>query len=303
MDIENLREFDIDLGNNMTRSANCGAFEIGDHVVIEEKFDGSCSSVSKNPETGILEAYSRKQHLDFKNTLNGFYEYVETLNPVAFAEGIIVFGEWSGKKNKIIYNKENTGKWYVFDMYDVATQSYLPYETVKTWCDTYGFTCIHLLYDGEFRGWDHVRTFLQKPNYGDIQEGCVIKNQSKLKDKSNRQPYYLKIVNDEFKESMKIRQPRERDSEVEAAKAQAEAFAEQIVTQNRAEKILLKLRDEGILNDKIIPEDMKTIVKHLPKRMYDDCVKEEPEIVRAMGEYAGKSISARTMQLARALLL
>lgn len=33
---------------------------------------------------------------------------------------------------------------------------------------------------------------------------------------------------------------------------------------------------------------MQIIYKNLPKRIYEDCLKEEPEIIQKAGNYAGK---------------
>ena len=302
MDIDNLREFDIDLGDGMTRQANNGAFELGDRVVIEEKIDGSCASIAFNEETGKLEACSKKRVLDFNNTLNGFYHYAQNLDKRAFAPGLIFFGEWTGAKNKIVYDKKYIGRWYVFDIFDTYSQEYASWDVVKAWCKTYGFLHAHLFYDGEFKGWDHVKSFLHSPNYGDVQEGVVIKNMSKLNDSDNRLPFYLKIVNDDFKESMKIRKPKIEDPEVAAEKAKAEEFASQIVTVNRVQKAMLKLRNDNILPDNLSPKDMGAVAKHLPKMIYLDCMKEEPEVVLAMGDYGGKAVNTVTMRLAREII-
>ena len=41
IDIENLREHDIDLGNGSVRLGNAAGFAPGDQITITEKFDGS----------------------------------------------------------------------------------------------------------------------------------------------------------------------------------------------------------------------------------------------------------------------
>lgn len=75
------------------------------------------------------------------------------------------------------------------------------------------------------------------------------------------------------------------------------------MTRNRVEKELYKMRDEGIIPDKIVPEQMGLIAKHLPRRIYQDCVKEEPEMVREAGEYFGKTCSSIVMCYAKEILL
>ena len=45
-------------------------FRVGDHIVIQEKIDGSCFSIRYDEETGTVAAFSRKNPLDFKNSFN-----------------------------------------------------------------------------------------------------------------------------------------------------------------------------------------------------------------------------------------
>ena len=44
-------------------------------------------------------------------------------------------------------------------------------------------------------------------------------------------------------------------------------------------------------------------MKALPKLVFEDVMKEEPETVRLLGEYAGKSIAAETAKLARKIVI
>ena len=297
MDIENLRENEEKIGD-IIRKNNTDAFEVGDHIQITEKYDGSNASIEKID--GEILAFSRKQPVVFNNTLNGFFEYVQAKRAMGLdiPEGFVIFGEWSGARNKIVYEKKKL--WLVFDIYNKATESYMPQEFVKQFCAEHGLDYIHELYNGPFVSWEHCRSFCHSPAYGDAQEGIVIKNQSKLTEASDY--FYLKIVNTEFKEKMK-RIPKGKDSEKEAAKTNAEELIEGIVTQNRVEKMIFKLRDEGIIGSELTPKDMGMVAKHLPKRIYEDCMKEEPETVVAAGEFGGKLCASVAMRIARELIL
>ena len=114
IDIQAIIENDTEL-----KRSNAKGFEVGDIIQITEKVDGSNASVQKEGET--LMAYSRKQPLDEFNHLDGFYNYVQTLNPADFDKRYIIFGEWL-RKNKIVYEKENMHKWYVFDIFDAVDE-------------------------------------------------------------------------------------------------------------------------------------------------------------------------------------
>lgn len=300
IDIQNIRECTTEL-----TEANTGAFEVGDLIQITEKFDGSNASACWDEENDCMVAFSRSKELTRANGLNGFREYIRTLPETTTIEfkslpQFVVFGEWSNK-NKIVYN--DTGKkkhWYVFDIYDKELQQWHPQSFVKVFCENAGLEYIQELYYGEFISWEHCRTLLHENSYGNTQEGIVVKNQSKLSDSENRLPVYLKIVNDDFKE---IKAVKLKDPEIEPAKQAAQEITDSIVTKNRVEKMIFKLRDEGILPEKIEPTDMKIVAQHLPRRVYEDCLKEEIEAVRVAGEYFSKQCSSNTMKFAREILL
>ncbi len=301
IDIENLRDESIDLGT-IVRERNDQAFKKGDLITITEKIDGSNASVRYDAETKSLVAFSRKQELTFNNTLDGFYDYAKTLNPEKFAlyPDYAFFGEWL-RKNKISYNKDAMHIWYVYSIYDTNKEIWLTPNQVKDIAGSLGLTLVHELYSGPFVSWDHCRSFMNSPFYGDTQEGIVIRNISAL-EREERYPHIIKIVNDSFKETMK-HHIKVVDPEKEKERADAEGLMKGIVTRSRVEKMLLKLRDEGIIPETITPKEMGLIAKELPKRIYEDCLKEEPEVMVACKEYAGKICSSITMTFAREIVL
>ena len=302
MDIQNIREKDSELRKNNTET-----FKVGDIIQITEKYDGSNACACWDEEENCMVAFSRKQLLTYSNTLNGFWNYVqdfsdETKEVFKRHSDWRVFGEWNSK-NHIVYN--DTGKvkhWYVYDIYDITNEQWLNQNIVKEFCKEAFLEYIHELYYGEFISWDHCKQFMNSPAYGDKQEGIVIKNQSKLTHNDDRNPFYLKIVNDSFKESMRTKE-KVIDFEKEKAKEEAYKIMVSICTRNRVEKELYKMRDEGIIPDKIYPEDFRTVAKYLPKRIYDDLLKEEKELVMACGEYSGKQCNSVVMKIAKEILL
>ena len=307
IDIQAIRVEDTEL-----RQRNTRAFHVGDTIQITEKQDGSNACAAYDMETGKMVAFSRKQELAFNNTLNGFYNFIQSLDEKTVElfkahPNYRVFGEWSAKKNKIVYDKINKERpWYLYDIYDVEAENWLKQDVVKQFAADGGFEYIHELYYGPFVSWEHCMGFMNSPAYGDTQEGIVVKLQADHlafdTTEASRNPQYLKIVNDSFKERMKTHE-KVIDPERENAKAEAQRMMESIVTRSRVEKELYKMRDEGILPDKIGNEDFKIVAKNLPKRIYDDTMKEEREIVEACGEFAGKMCGAITMRLAREIVL
>lgn len=301
IDIENIREEETDL-----KSSNTKAFEVGDLIQITEKFDGANASACWDEENDCMTCFSRNQELTGTNGLSGFKEYILTLpekTKKIFKDWshYIVFGEWS-VKNKINYT--DTGKtkhWYVFDIYNTLNQCWERQMVVKSFCKLANLEYIQELYYDKFISWEHCREFLHKNSYGDLQEGIVVKNQSKQYRDDIHYPKYLKIVNEEFKESMVA--PKVKDLEKESEIKAAQEITDSIVTKNRVEKMLFKLRDEGILPEKIEPKDMKIVAQNLPKRIYEDCIKEEPELVKLVGEYFSKQCSSTAMRIAREIIL
>ena len=176
---------------------------------------------------------------------------------------------------------------------------------MKAICKQLGLEYIEELYYGPFISWDHCRSFLNKSTaYGPEQEGIVIKNQSKLGKEDNRAPAYLKIVNEKFKEAQHSKKEKKPiDPEVEAAKAEAAKLTSSIVTEARVRKLILKLVDEGLVPAELQPKDMGAVIKLLPKQCFDDCLKEEPEVVKQLGEFAGKFIAVETAKQARKIVV
>ena len=304
IDIQNIREEDTEL-----RNRNTYAFDKPCKIQITEKFDGSNACACYDAETDTMVAFSRKQELNFQNTLNGFWNFVQEMNDITKGWFKVhpnwrVFGEWSNK-NKIIYN--DTGKvkhWYVYDIYDTNLQMWLEQQMVKDFCKLANLEYIHELYYGDFISWEHCKSFMNSPAYGDRQEGIVIKR-AELDDWDDhdiKAPCYLKIVNEDFKESMKTKE-KVIDLEKENAKNEARKIMESICTKNRVEKELFKMRDEGILPEKIEPTDFRTVAMNLPKRIYADLLKEEKELVESCGEFGGKMCQQVSMSIAKDLIL
>ena len=294
MDIQRLKDQFVD------------GFRPGDMIVVQEKIDGSNAATRYDAETGTMVTFSRKKTLDQYNTLNGFYNYIQTLNVDDYKEfpQYVIFGEWTGARNAIIYNKESTNKWYVFDIYDVEKEQYLPQEYVKEFAEEHDLIYVNTYYVGPFISCEHTMSFMGTSAYGDTQEGVVVKNQTRLNDQSERLPFVVKIVGEKFQEIKKSNHIRKiEDPQKLQERQNAMTLTESIVTMRRVEKELYKMRDEGILPLDWSESDMTKVARELPSRVYADCVKEEPEIVNEVGKYFGKFCSATAMKYARNIIL
>lgn len=283
------------------------AFKAGEHITVSEKIDGANASIRYDAETGSLVAFSRRQRLTEDNNLQGFYAYVLTLDPVKWADvtsngRFIVFGEWL-VKHTIKYPDDLMRKFYVFDVWDTEAEQYVPWFLTYQIAQALGLKTVPIFYDGEFTSWEDLyalvgRTEMQAEPTG---EGIVIKSQDRLDNKFSGTPAYVKIVAKEFSEVHQSKPQKEIDPAKIAAKQAAEAQVETIVTQRRVEKTIQKF-----VEDNLIPEDwdeksLGAIAKILPRAVYDDCVKEEPETV-AQIENFGKLCAQVAMKHARALV-
>lgn len=287
---------------------NIDGFEIGDIISVQEKIDGSNAAIRYDAETGRLVAFSRKQQLDYNKTLNGFWNHIQSLNPEDYMDTpqYVVYGEWM-KKNHIQYAPEVYNRWIVYDIYDANTQMYLKQPVVKEFCERHNLEYIHVIYEGDFTSWEDLidKYGEQKSYYCDVRaEGFIVKNQTKINNPNTRLPFVLKYVNKSYSEinlSNHIR--KVLDPQHEAEKAHAQEIVDTIVTKNRVEKEIHKMIDEQILPEKIAPQDMKIVAQNLPKRIYNDCLKEEKELVIEAGEFFGKLCSSKTMLFAKEIIL
>lgn len=301
MDIDGIRE-----GQGELMNGNTAGFEVGDIIQITEKFDASNACACYDIETDSMVAFSRKKELTGIGNagLSGFFEYVQNLDKEAWKKypNYRVFGEWSGAKNHICYPDEHRCKWYVFDIYDTATEKWLQQEYVRRFAYEMNLDYIREWYYGPFVSWEHVKSFCHadEGGYGVGSEGIVVKNQSKLNSTDTHFPFYIKIVNDKYKEkaNIKVRTPQKASEEMLLAQEVAIA----LVTKNRVQKELFKMRDEGLLEFPLEPKDMGTIAKTLPRRMFNDCMKEDKEEITPVLKHFGKFCGTLTMKFAKEIV-
>lgn len=290
-------------------------FNVGEDIVIQEKIDGSNASIRYDEESGTLKAFSRRLELSADNTLNGFWDYVQTLNLDTFKEILgsryIVFGEWMGAKHAIKYPENVYGKFWMFDVWDTQTEQYLPYEETRSFYDkliAYGnegnkFNFVPVFYIGKFESWEKTSELVGRTEVGTepAGEGIIIKRQNCLDSKSSRLPFYVKIVSEQFSEVHKSKKQKAIDPEVIAKKEANLALAATIVTPQRVQKMIYKFIEDGLLPQDWDEHNLKDISKILPNAIYKDCVKEENETVQQVEDF-GKVAAKLSMSIVRDLI-
>ena len=280
------------------------AFTAGEHITITEKIDGANASIAVGDD-GKLIAFSRRNQLTPESTLQGFYEFVQTLDSsiisCVLGTRYIFFGEWL-VKHSIKYPENKMKQFYVFDVWDTEIEQYLPWEQTKQMAEFCGLNLVPLFYDGPFTTWDEVTKFVGKTEMGGepTGEGIVIKSQDRLDNKFSGTPAYVKIVAKEFAEVHQSK-AHEVDPEKLAAREAAVAKAETIVTKRRVEKTIQKFIEDGIIPENWDEKNLGAIAKVLPKAVYADCIKEEQETVLSI-EGFGKICGSLSMKYARELV-
>lgn len=290
------------------KESYASTFEVGEPIVIQVKIDGSNASIAYDSKTNSLVAFSRRQALNEMNTLNGFWNYVQSLDVKAFAEILgdryIIFGEWL-VPHSVKYPESMYKKFYMFDVWDREAEQYLTQEDSLAIFDRLKYyipNYVHTLYNGPFVSWEHTLAFLKENIYGEApcMEGIVIKRQDKLWSKSSRLPYYVKVVNEKFSE-VHSSKPKTIDPEKLAAREAEQAAVAEVVTKRRITKGLEKLIEDNIIPFDWDEHNMREISKTLPSFIYQDCQKEEPEIVINCENF-GKICSQLTMKYVRNIL-
>lgn len=280
------------------------AFQVGDKIHISEKLDGSNASFQYNTETGELDCFSRNNTLTASDTLFGFYGYVKALDVKSFSHspGYRFFGEWN-LRHLVRYQEDQIKQFHCFDVWDVDMKEWMPQDFVRAICSRLELNYAPELYCGPFISWEHVASFVGQTKFGlKNGEGVVVKNQDKLNSKNERMPSVIKLVSAEYQESMgkEIREPINPDEL--AKRAYLNELTESIVTEARVEKLLYKGVADGMFPENWGPTTMGLIAKELPRLMYHDCIKEEPEVVAKVDDF-GKRAGAHTMGIVKKMLL
>lgn len=280
-------------------------FNKGDYIVIQEKIDGANAAIRYDSETDSIVAQSRKNILGVENNLRGFWEWSQKLNKnwvrSILGDNLVLYGEWL-VHHSVKYPDDCYNKAYFYDVYNLETKSYLPQDEVRNIVAALELTYVPVFYKGEFVSWEECMKYVGQTKLGgEYGEGIVVKSMTRLNDPNSRQPFYLKIVGEKFTETKGQRHNKVIDPDKLKSMEENKALAETIVTPARVEKILNKFVDENILPEDWGNTEMSIIAKNLPKAVYEDCVKEEPETVIQIENF-GKVANSIAMQIARNIM-
>ncbi len=283
-------------------------FSAGDDILIEEKIDGSNASFLYDEESDSIIAFSRNYQLDEENDLRGFWGWTQSLDKELVKKVIgtskKVFGEWL-VPHTVKYPEECYQKFYCFDVWDIENNKYLTQNEAMEIAEALGLTFVPVFYSGKFTSWNDIKGYVGRTALGGEEgEGIVVKNMSSLNNDEIRCVFYTKLVSDKFLEVhdvKKFKQKKEKDPDMYKLSPDME-IAAMVVTRARVEKILNKMVDDGIIPENWGRNDVGTIMKNAGRLVYEDCVKEEPEIV-AKAEDFGKACSATIVRVLKKIVL
>ena len=284
----------------------CDGFHVGDQITIQEKVDGANFSIRYDSETDTIKAFSRKRELDLSNNLRGAWEWSQKLDKdkikQVLGDNLILFMEWL-VSHSVPYPQERYNNAYCYDIYDTVTNKWLSQSIVKEKVAELNLIYIPVFYEGEFISWEHIKSFVGRTDLGgDFGEGIVVKNMTNLNSDNLKLPFYVKIVCEKFCETKGHKQEKPVDMEVVQEREEAKALVATVVTKARVAKLIHKMVDDGIIPENWDNHDMPTIAKNLGRNVYEDCVKEESEIVNQVGALFGKLANSTAMALAREIL-
>lgn len=278
---------------------------VGDRIIIQEKLDGANASFSL--EGGELHSFSRRLKLDESNTLGGFYQFVldkfETAKEL-LNENYIYFGEWLNP-HKVKYEGYQK-QFFLFDIWDKVNQQYLDFDVVETEAKKLGLNLIPIFFKGTYESYQQLEQYIGKTmlngKLGDkeLGEGIVVKNVD-YRDRFGNQ-MFVKLVVDDFREVQKQKKPKDHTAFKNAPEF---LLAESLVTKARVEKIIFKLRDEGLIGDEIEQKEVGVIFKECNVRTYEDLIKEESDSITPEldVETFRKHVSNFTKKFAREYLM
>lgn len=237
---------------------------LSNEVIIQEKIDGANLSIWVEDD-GI---HIGSRNFDVTENSDVFEDAKLYVRKHEGINGYLnlnrnhrLYGEWL-IKHTVSYNEDSYNKFYLFDIQNET--EFLPYNQVEQVATTYNILQPKTFAVGKFTV-EEINKFVGKSVLGYKGEGIVIRVIPDEDDKIIGKYRRFKIVSKEFIEDNKLT----FGSNDRRSKDYWEMYVtNRFVNENRVRKIMLKLRDDGLIIDKkLIPRLMTTV--------YQDVLTEE----------------------------
>lgn len=261
------------------------AFNADDEVWIEEKIDGTNVSCEID-ENNNYRCYGRKFELGDWYTNRGAYEKLLMLEDkirTALPNDFQLYFEYL-TLHHVRYSPDKENELYLIGIRNKTTKQYMVPSGVYQIAQILGVETPACLYHGLFRDWSIAENLVGTSKFGAIKgEGVIVKARD-----TKHGIKMIKIVADDFREVMKY-DPARVQAKLDNERAKIEK-AKEIVTEARIRKQLYNMIDEGIIStiEGITEEEKNIAIKNIGRRIYDDCIKEEPQFIIEFGKDFGK---------------
>lgn len=257
-------------------------------MTVLEKIDGANASFKL--ENGELKCFSRNNELDEHNTLRGFYNWVhENVDKDQLYDGDVFYGEWL-VHHKVKYNEEAYGNFYLFDILDVGKGFFLHHKKLKERAYDLDLKTAHEFYHGEPLSLKELDNFVGKSALGAEEgEGIVIK--SHMHDFKYKEQPRVKLISTKFKEVNKNRDKSDK------SKDQLTKWLDNVLTDNRVEKMIHKLRNEDLIPNELSISDTGMVLKATGNKMVEDILEEELEsLLKVVRQKISKTYPAKVRE-------
>ena len=245
---------------------------------IFPKLDGTNASVWLD-ERGFICAGSRNRKLSTDKDNADFLKSIiiendstrKYINLLSENPSFILYGEWLVPHTIKNYRDSAWKKFYVFDVYDRATESFLPYDKYQELLDKYNIEYIPCIKIIKNPSYDNLiaevknNTYLMQEGFNG--EGIVIKNYE-WKNKYNHITW-AKIIDSEFKEG----HAKVMGAPLIENKTHAEIIADMACTKALIEKEYAKIVLEEGWSSRLIPKLLHTVYYCVVKEELWGCLK------------------------------
>jgi len=251
-------------------------FKKGDLITIQEKIDGSNTSIYN--DNGKLRLFSRTQEItDSKDNFKNFIEYIKTFEDKILEilpNQYVIFGEWLGQA-KIPYNKKaNNGTLCPYYVFDVASsienmndenaikRNYVSIVESKKIANLIGFA--------------FVPTIVEEMAMNDFNEliPLYVENQKSLIDEESiREGIVVKTIDGTKRTKIVASQFSEVKQKKIKTLSNENEWLNKFITPMRIQKFLMKVQEKEN-KDKLLKEDYRLIFSNLDL-LSNDILKEE----------------------------
>ena len=264
---------------------------IGKKIVVMERIDGANASFTYDGEE--IGFFSRNNELTEENRLRGFYDWgLKTLDVYSLNEDYIYYGEWL-VSHYVKYAPEAYLDFYLFDIFDKKSESYVDFEIVKSEAKRIGLKMPKVFFEGVVNSIEELNQYVGMSDIAlEYGEGIVVKNYNY--PTKNGTHAFVKIVSEKFKEVKGIKQ-----KSLTSSTDSLDLFIASVLTEARVRKLIDKKIDLGLLPEELSISDTGIVLKTLGADIVNDIIEEELDVLLSTLK---KKISKKTPLIVKSVI-